>query len=128
MVPRRPNDRIQAGDSSGAQQITARSGVSGNGEGSEALKQELNALKEESAKAKSEASVAQRGLALSQKALTETREALRQATEGAALAKGSLENLRKENSTLVQQNMLLQAQHDQVSRDLSSAKAKLTAR
>jgi hypothetical protein len=39
-----------------------------------------------------------------------------------------LENLKKENSTLIQQNMLLQAQHDQDARELSAVKAKLAAK
>lgn len=91
----------------------------------EALKQEINGLKEQVAQAKEEASVAQRGLALSQKALQETRDALREAQEAASQARINSENSKKECATLVQQNMLLQAQHDQLARELSAAKAKL---
>jgi chromosome segregation ATPase len=99
-----------------------QSGASGNNEQLEALTQELS-------KKKDEASMAQRGLALSQKALQETREALREASEpGGLVSKASLDDLKKENSTLVQQNMLLQAQHSQVARELSAAKAKLAGR
>jgi chromosome segregation ATPase len=105
-----------------AELSAAQSGASGNNEQVEALKQELN-------KKKDEASMAQRGLALSQKALQETREALRAASEpGGLVSKASLDDLKKENSTLVQQNMLLQAQHSQVARELSAAKAKLAGR
>jgi hypothetical protein len=88
------------------------------------LKQELKNLQLQVVQAKEEASASQRGLALSQKALQETREALREASEG----KGMFENLKKERSTLVQQNMLLQAQNDQVARELSALKAKVGAR
>ena len=99
-----------------------------NNGGDEALKAEITSLREQVEQAKEEASIPQRGLALSQKALKETRDALREANDGAALAKASLENIKKENATLVQQNMLLQAQNDQVSRELSSVKAKLLAK
>ena len=92
------------------------------------LKQQLNTLQEEVAQAKDDASVAQRGLALSQKALQETRDALREASEGSSMTKGNLANLKSECSTLVQQNMLLQAQLDQVSRELSAAKSKVASR
>jgi chromosome segregation ATPase len=88
----------------------------------ETLKQELKDLHEQVVRAKDEATTAQRGLALSQKALQETRDALR----GASDDKGALENLKKERSTLVQQNMLLQAQNDQVSRELSALRAKIS--
>ena len=54
--------------------------------------------------------------------------ALREASEGGGGSKATLDNLKNENSTLVQQNMLLQAQHDQVARELSSAKAKLSSK
>ncbi|MCE0499428.1 MAG: hypothetical protein LV481_15920, partial [Methylacidiphilales bacterium] len=93
--------------------------ASGKDDVIETLKQELKSLHEEAARAKDEASTSQRGLALSQKALKETREALREASD----AKGALENLRKERATLVQQNMLLQAQNDQIERELSALKA-----
>ncbi|HEY0256594.1 MAG TPA: hypothetical protein VGC39_04045, partial [Candidatus Methylacidiphilales bacterium] len=94
----------------------------------ETLKQELNALQEQVHQARDEAAAAQSGLILNQKALQETRDALREASVGSSMTKANLENLKNECSTLVQQNMLLQAQHDQLSRDLSAAKAKLAAR
>lgn len=90
------------------------------------LKKDIAGIKEQLTQAKEEASVAQRGLTLSQKALQETRDALREATEGSSQTKSNFENLKKECSTLVQQNMMLQAQYDQLARDLSAAKAKLT--
>jgi DNA repair exonuclease SbcCD ATPase subunit len=105
-----------------AELSAAQSGASGNDEELESLRQELS-------KKKDEASVAQRGLALSQKALQETREALREASEpGGLVSKSTMDNLKKENSTLIQQNMMLQAQHDQIARELSAAKAKLAGR
>jgi hypothetical protein len=94
--------------------------ATGRDDAIETLKQELKSLHEQVAQAKDEASTAQRGLALSQKALQEMRDALREASDG----KGALESLKKERSTLVQQNMVLQAQNDQVSRELSALKAK----
>jgi chromosome segregation ATPase len=94
----------------------------------ETLKQELNTLQEQVHQARDEATAAQSGLILSQKALQETRDALREASVGASMTKANLENLKNECSTLVQQNMLLQAQHDQTSRELSAAKSKLSAR
>jgi chromosome segregation ATPase len=90
--------------------------------GSSVNVEELESLKQELSKTKNEASVAQRGLALSQKALQEARES---AASGSSV---SLDNLKKENATLVQQSMLLQAQHDQVARELSAAKARLAGR
>jgi hypothetical protein len=89
------------------------------------LKQELNEAQQQAKETEEEMSTAQRGLALSQKALQETRDALREATEGNSSNKGNLENLKKECSTLVQQNMLLQAQYDQASRELSALKVKV---
>ena len=94
----------------------------------ETLRQELNTLQEQVHQARDEATAAQSGLILNQKALQETRDALREASVGSSMSKANLENLKNECSTLVQQNMLLQAQHDQLSRDLSAAKAKLAAR
>jgi hypothetical protein len=93
-------------------------------ESPDASKLDVNAV----AQAREEASIAQRGLALSQKALQETRDALREASEGSSLSRTSLENLKNECATLVQQNMLLQAQHDQVSRELNALKAKAPGR
>lgn len=90
--------------------------------------EDVAALKEQLRVAKDEASTSQRGLALSQKALQETRIALREASESSSLSKGQVENLKNECATLVQQNMLLQAQHDQLSRELSSVRAKLTSK
>ena len=78
--------------------------------------------------AKEEASLAHRGLALSQKALQETREALREASEGTSNSRGTLEEVKKERAGLVRQNMLLQGQNDQLTRELSAAKAKLAAK
>jgi hypothetical protein len=95
---------------------------------SESLKQELNAVQAQIAQSRDEASIAQRGLALSQRALQETRDALREATEASSQMKLNLENLKNECSTLVQQNMLLQAQHDQLARELSALKAKQPSR
>jgi len=89
---------------------------------------EVAALKEQIRQSKEEASLAHRGLALSQKALQETREALREASEGTSSSKGSLEEIKKERSGLVRQNMLLQGQNDQLTRELSAAKAKLAAK
>jgi len=96
--------------------------ASGKDDVIETLKQELKSLHEQVERAKDEASTAQRGLALSQKALQETRDALREASD----AKGALDGFKKERSTLVQQNMLLQAQNDQIVRELSALKAKVT--
>jgi len=84
-------------------------------------------LREELKKAKEEASLAARGLALSQKALQDTREALKAASEGSSSPKGSQEEWKKERATLVRQNMLLQGQNEQLTRDLSALKAKLGA-
>jgi hypothetical protein len=92
------------------------------------LREEADVLQNQFNQARDEASIAQRGLALSQKALQETRDALREATEGSSNMKGSFESLKNECATLVQQNMLLQAQHDQLSRELGSLKAKGTQR
>lgn len=89
---------------------------------------EIAALKEQVRAAKEEASLAHRGLALSQKALQETREALREASEGTSTSKGTLEEVKKERAGLVRQNMLLQGQNDQLTRELSAAKAKLAAK
>lgn len=94
----------------------------------ETLKDELNTLQEQVHQMKEETSAAQQGLALSQKALQETRDALREASEGSSMSKTNLEDLKNERSTLVQQNMFLQAQNDQISRELSAAKSKLAAR
>jgi chromosome segregation ATPase len=86
--------------------------------------EELSALQKQIAQYRDEASIAQRGLALSQKALQETRDALREASEGSSAARKSLEGLKNELAAMVQQNMALQAQHDQMSRDLTAAKGK----
>ena len=95
---------------------------------SEAHQQEVKALQDQLEQSKNEASVAQRGLALSQKALQETRDTLREATEGTSLSRHNFDNLKNECATLAQQNAVLQAQHDQVQRDLSAAKAKLQSK
>ncbi|HUB66134.1 MAG TPA: hypothetical protein VL981_01460 [Candidatus Methylacidiphilales bacterium] len=88
----------------------------------EKLKLELKSLCEQITQAKEENAATQRGLELSQKALQEARDALRDAGDN----KEALDNVKKERTTLVQQNMLLQAQMDQVSRELSALKAKLS--
>jgi hypothetical protein len=85
-------------------------------------------LREQLAKAKEEASIAQRGLALSQKALHETRDTLREATEGSSLSRHNFDNLKNECAILAQQNTVLQAQNDQLTKDLAAAKSKLTTR
>ena len=85
-------------------------------------------LDEQVHQARDEAAAAQSGLALSQKALQENRDALREASEGTSMAKSNLDNLKNEYSTLVQQNMFLQAQNDQISRELSAVKSKLAGR
>jgi chromosome segregation ATPase len=98
------------------------------GGGDEGLRQEMEALREQLTRAKSEASVAQRGLALSQKALHETRDALREATEGTSMSRHNFDNLKKECATLTQQNTVLQAQNDQLTRELAATKSKMTTR
>jgi chromosome segregation ATPase len=105
-----------------------RANPGGSGDGDEKLKQEVVSLREEITRLKVEASVAQRGLALSQKALHETRDTLREATEGTSLSRHNFDNLKNECATLAQQNTVLQAQHDQLARDLADAKSKLTKR
>jgi chromosome segregation ATPase len=94
----------------------------------EILRLELNAAQGQVIQAREEASIAQRGLGLSQKALQETRDALREASEGSSQAKSNLESLKREVSALSQQNVLLQAQHDQISRELAALKAKAAPR
>jgi hypothetical protein len=94
----------------------------------DSLREEADVLQKQLNQAREEASIAQRGLALSQKALQETRDALREATEGSSQMKSSLESLKNECATLVQQNMLLQAQHDQLSREISNLRTKNLAR
>jgi hypothetical protein len=96
--------------------------------GSNAGGEDATAIREQLTKAKEEASVAQRGLALSQKALHETRDTLREATEGSSLSRHNFDNLKTECATLSQQNTVLQAQNDQLSRELAAAKSKLTTR
>jgi len=106
--------------------LKANSG--GAGDGDDKLKEEVASLREQLARAKEEFSDAQRGLALSQKALQETRDALREVTEGTSLGRHTFDNLKNECATLAQQNTVLQAQNDQLSRDLAAAKAKSTGR
>jgi hypothetical protein len=89
---------------------------------------EITSLREQIARLKDEASIAQRGLALSQKALHETRDTLREATEGTSLSRHNFDNLKNECAILSQQNTVLQAQNDQLTRDLAVAKSKLTTR
>ncbi len=90
-------------------------------------KDDVSALREQLTRAKDEASIAQRGLALSQKALQETRETLREATEGTSLSRHNFDNLKNECAILSQQNTVLQAQNDQLTRDLAATKSKLTS-
>jgi uncharacterized coiled-coil DUF342 family protein len=92
------------------------------------LKAELAELKAQLAKAREDASIAQRGLALSQKALQETRETLRDATEGTSLSRHNFENLKNECASLTQQNSVLQAQNEQLSRELAAAKQRQSGR
>jgi regulator of replication initiation timing len=106
--------------------LKANNAAASGGDGS--LGQEMEALREQLTRAKSEASVAQRGLALSQKALHETRDALREATEGTSMSRHNFDNLKKECATLTQQNTVLQAQNDQLTRELAATKSKMTTR
>jgi hypothetical protein len=53
---------------------------------------------------------------------------LREATEGTSLSRHNFDNLKNECATLTQQNTVLQAQNDQLTRDLAAAKSKLTTR
>jgi hypothetical protein len=96
--------------------------------GDEKMKAELASLRDQLTRAKDEASVAQRGLALSQKALQQTRDTLREATEGTSLSRHNFDNLKNECAILAQQNTVLQAQNDQLSRDLNASKSKITTR
>ncbi len=100
----------------------------GGGDGDEKARQEIISLREQLQRAKEETSVAQRGLALSQKALHETRDTLREATEGTSLSRHNFDNLKSECAILAQQNTVLQAQNDQLTRDLAAAKSKMTSR
>ncbi len=88
------------------------------------LKQELSAVQGQIAQSRDQASAAQRGLALSQKALQETRDALREASEAYSLAKANVESLKNECNSLVQQNAALQAQHEQITRELEEEKSR----
>ncbi|MCE0523967.1 MAG: hypothetical protein LV480_13745 [Methylacidiphilales bacterium] len=108
--------------------LKASPGGVGADNGDEKLKQEVVSLREQLARAKDEASVAQRGLALSQRALHETRDTLREATEGTSLSRHNFDNLKNECATLAQQNAVLQAQNDQLTRELAATKSKLTTR
>jgi hypothetical protein len=92
------------------------------------LKAEIAELKAQVAKFKEDASIAQRGLALSQKALQETRETLRDATEGTSLSRHNFDNLKNECASLTQQNTVLQAQNEQLSRELAAAKQRQSGR
>jgi hypothetical protein len=117
-------DRLQAQVRQLQEQLAA-GGTAGEEAGSTG---DIVALKEQLKQAKEETSLAQRGLALSQRALQETRDALREATDGTSASKGNLEEAKKERAGLVRQNQLLQGQIDQLTRDLSAAKAKLAAK
>ncbi len=99
-----------------------------SGEGDEKLKADVAELKAQVAKLKEDASIAQRGLALSQKALQETRDTLREATEGTSLSRHNFDNLKNECASLTQQNTVLQAQNEQLSRELAAAKQRQSGR
>jgi chromosome segregation ATPase len=106
--------------------LKANASAASGGDGK--LKDELASVREQLARAKDDVSVAQRGLALSQKALHETRDTLREATEGTSLSRHNFDNLKNECAILSQQNTVLQAQNDQLTRDLAATKSKLTTR
>jgi chromosome segregation ATPase len=109
--------------------LKTSSGSTGSADvGDDQLKREVASLREELARVKEDASNAQRGLVLSQKALQETRDTLREATEGTSLSRHNFDNLKNECATLVQQNTVLQAQNDELTRELGTAKAKSTGR
>ena len=108
--------------------LKANPGAGSSDEAVEKLRQEVLSLREQLTRAKDESSVAQRGLALSQKALHETRDTLREATEGSSLSRHNFDNLKNECAALAQQNTVLQAQNEQLLRDLGAAKSKLTTR
>jgi hypothetical protein len=107
--------------------LKANPGSAASG-GDEKLKEEIGSLREQLSRAKDEVSIAQRGLTLSQKALHETRDTLREATEGTSLSRHNFDNLKNECTTLAQQNTVLQAQNDQLTRELAATKSKLTTR
>jgi hypothetical protein len=109
------------------EQLAGRGPAAGASAGG-AASGDIAALQEELRQAKEETSLAHRGLALSQKALQETRDALREATEGSSASKGNLDEAKKERAGLLRQNQLLQGQVEQLTRDLSAAKAKLAAK
>jgi hypothetical protein len=98
------------------------------GAGSGDSKAEIDSLKAALAKAKEDASIAQRGLALSQKALQETRDTLREATEGTSMSRHNFDNLKAECASLMQQITVLQAQNEQLSRELAAAKQRQSGR
>jgi hypothetical protein len=106
--------------------LKANAGSGGNG--GDKAGQEIVSLREQLTRAKDEASIAQRGLALSQKALQQTRDTLREATEGTSLSRHNFDNLKNECAILSQQNTVLQAQNDQLTRELAATKSKLTTR
>jgi len=96
--------------------------------GDDKLKAEIATLKEQLTKAKEDASIAQRGLALSQKALQETRDTLREATEGTSLSRHNFDNLKNECAALTQQITVLQAQNEQLARELAATKVRQSGR
>jgi hypothetical protein len=53
---------------------------------------------------------------------------LREATEGTSLSRHNFDNIKNECAILAQQNTVLQAQNDQLTRDLAAAKSKMTSR
>jgi regulator of replication initiation timing len=103
--------------------VALKANSGGAGDGDDKPGQEAASLRDQLARATEEASMARRGLILSQKALQETRDTLREATEGTSLSRHNFDNLKNECATLAQQNTVLQAQNDQLSRDLAAAKA-----
>jgi chromosome segregation ATPase len=121
-------DRLRDENQQLRDQLASAGTAAGSPPASDDAAGDLAALKEQLKQAKEETSLAHRGLALSQKALQETREALREATEGTSTSKGNLEEAKKERAGLQRQNQLLQGQIDQLTRELSAAKAKLAAK
>ncbi len=94
----------------------------------ETLKHEANSLQEQVLQLRDEEEAAKQMLAAAEEELQEAKAALQKAGEGASFNQTHFDDLKKECSTLIQQNMLLQAQQDQLARELSMTKAKLAAR
>ena len=56
------------------------------------------------------------------------RDTLRDATEGTSLSRHNFDNLKNECASLTQQNTVLQAQNEQLSRELAAAKQRQSGR